>query len=106
MQYLCALLCLALLIPLNAEEMRPDLDYFPSTLHAVIFRNWDIVPHERLAKVLGTSVSALRREGGRLGLQRPKALSAEEVRRNVEIVLRRNWPVLPRQQIEQLLDFT
>src|SRR5205814_1606365 len=41
-----------------------------------------------------------------MGLAVPKALTAEEVRRNVEIVLRRNWAIFPRTQIEQLLGYT
>ena len=103
------LVCLvAVLIVGNvgAEELRPDLDYFPSRLHAVIFRNWDIVPHERIAAVLETDVATVRKCGKTMGLAVPKPLTAEEVRRNVEIVLRRNWPLLPRTQIDQLLNYS
>ncbi len=89
-----------------AEEIRPDLDYFPSRLHAAVFRNWDIVPPERLAAVLGTDLATIRNAGTTLGLSWPKPLSAEEIRRNTEIVLRRNWPLLPRSQIESLLDYS
>ncbi|MGI8965855.1 MAG: hypothetical protein ACR2H1_07165, partial [Limisphaerales bacterium] len=89
-----------------AEEIRPDLDYFPSPLHAAIFRNWDIVPLERVAAVLGTDLATLRNAGKTLGLSWPKPLSTEEIRRNVEIVLRRNWALLPRSQIEFLLDYS
>ncbi len=85
---------------------RPDLDYFPSREYAVVFRNWDIVPHERLAVVLHTDLKELRRAGKSLGLETPRALSAVEVRRNVEIVIRRNWPLVPRSQLEGLLGYT
>lgn len=87
-------------------ELRPDLDYFPSRLHAAIFRNWDIVPPERLASVLQTDVATVRRAGAAMGLTPPPPLTPEEIRRNVEIVLRRNWPLLSRSQIEALLGMT
>src|SRR6266850_25091 len=41
-----------------------------------------------------------------MGLKRPAPLTPEEIRRNVEIVLRRNWPLLPPAQIEELLGYT
>src|ERR1051325_4016724 len=85
---------------------RSDLDYFPSREYAVIFRNWDIVPHERLASMLHTDLKTLRQAGEALGLDQPPRLSPPEVRRNVEMVLRRNWWLLPRSQIEGLLGYT
>ncbi|MEO5803267.1 MAG: hypothetical protein ABIR24_07030 [Verrucomicrobiota bacterium] len=90
----------------GAEAIRPDLDYFPSRFHAAIFRNWDIVPHERLAKVLGVDASIIEKAGKELGLPKTKSLTPEEIHRNIEIVLRRNWPLFPRHQIEGLLNFS
>src|SRR3954447_18378338 len=48
-------------------EERADLEYFPSLLHAAIFRNWDIVPVERVAKVLGTEQRTLLKAGKSMG---------------------------------------
>jgi hypothetical protein len=90
----------------QCEQLSAELDYFPSRLHAAIYRNWDIVQHDRLAEVIGTDVATLEKAGKELGLKKVKPLTPEEIRRNVEIVLRRNWPLMPRQQIEQLLGFT
>src|SRR5438552_870395 len=90
----------------DANESRADLDYFPSRLHAAIFRNWDIVPHARLAAVLGTDTATIRKDGRAIGLTPPANLTPEEIRRNVEMVLRRNWPLFPRNQIEQLLAYS
>ncbi len=101
------LLCSLLIgLSLEAAPLRPDVDYFPSVPHAVIYRNWDIVPHERIAAVLGTDAKTISRAGREMGLTAPAKLSAEELQRNVEMVLRRNWPLLPRTQIEQMLGFT
>jgi hypothetical protein len=107
MKYLYALLALTFVSTrLYSEATRPDLDYFPSRVHAVIFRNWDIVPHERIAAVLETKISIIEQAGKELGLPKTKPLSQQEMRRNIEIVLRRNWALLPRRQIEGLLNFS
>jgi hypothetical protein len=99
-------LLLGVIARTGAEEIRPDLDYFPSRLHAAVFRNWDIVPRERLAQVLGTNVAAIRRMGSDLGLDFIPPPATNELRRNIELVLRRNWSVMPRPQIEKLLGFS
>lgn len=91
---------------LHSQPIRPDLDYFPSRLHATIYRNWDIVPHDRLAKVLETDVKTIHKAGKEMGLTVPEPLTTEELHRNTEIIIRRNWPLVPRQQIEGLLNFT
>ncbi|MDB6056384.1 MAG: hypothetical protein JWO95_228, partial [Verrucomicrobiales bacterium] len=88
------------------EPIRADLDYFPSRLHAFVFRNWDIVPTERIAKVLGTDVRMVGKVAKSLGLQKAEDVSAEMQRRNVEIIIRRNWPLVPREQIETLLGYS
>ena len=92
--------------PARGNVLNPDIDYFPSRLHAVVYRNWDIVSHERLGRMLGADAKAIDSVGGQLGLRPVKSPSAEESRRNVEIVLRRNWGILPRTQIEELLGFS
>ncbi len=89
-----------------AADSQPDLEFFPSRLHAAVFRNWDIVPHDRLAVVLGGDKAAVEKIGASLGLPPVRALTPEENRRNIEIILRRNWGVLPRAQIEGLLNYT
>src|SRR5215217_7473544 len=93
-------------LPSPAETLLPDIEYFPSRLHAAIFRNWDIVPHDRLASVLQCELKLLHRAGKELGLSVPPPLTSEEQRRNIEIILRRNWGLMPRAQIETLLNVT
>ncbi|MGZ4972735.1 MAG: hypothetical protein ACXWDN_08250 [Limisphaerales bacterium] len=104
-----ATLLMTVLLAMRAgagEPMRVDLDYFPSRLHAFVFRNWDIVPVERIAHVLGTDARTVGKIAKAMGLQRPERITAEMQRRNVEMVIRRNWPLVPRGQIEQLLGFS
>lgn len=100
------LMTLCATVSTRAEEISAELDYFPSRLHAFVYRNWDVVPHERIATVLQTDVATIERTGKELGLAKTKPLTAEENRRNVEIILRRNWPLVPRKQIEDLLGYS
>jgi hypothetical protein len=107
MRTLSSLMCLLFLAAnFCGAKDRPELEYFPSQLHAVIFRNWDIVPIERLARVLGTDARTLRRTGKAMGLPGPERILSEMQRRNVELVIRRNWELVPREQIEALLGYT
>jgi PAS domain-containing protein len=105
---LAAWLLLVLLTTAGAaeESTRVDLEYFPSRLHAFVFRNWDIVPVERIATVLGTNPLQVLKTGKALGLPKPEKISAEMQRRNVELIIRRNWPLVPRAQIEALLGYS
>jgi hypothetical protein len=100
------LLLLVTLHVMATEPIRPDLDYFPSRLHAFVFRNWDIVPAERIAAVLGTDVRTVGKMARAIGLQKPETITAEMQRRNVEMVIRRNWPLVPREQIDVLLGYS
>src|ERR1043166_8389864 len=98
MKTLSGLMCLLVLAAnVCCARDRPDLDYFPSRLHAVIFRNWDIVPAERLARVLRTDTRRLRIAGKAMGLPEPEHITPEMQRRNVELVIRRNWALVPRE---------
>jgi hypothetical protein len=88
------------------EPIRADLDYFPSRLHAFVFRNWGIVPVERMAETVGTDEGTLTKLGLSMGLAKPEPISPEMERRNVEMVLRRNWGLVRRAQLEKLLGFS
>ena len=52
------------ILPVGNAPEPVALPHFPSTLHAVIWRNWTLVPLARLAQVLGTSPAKLG-SGGR-----------------------------------------
>lgn len=86
-----------------------DLDYFPDRLHAFIFKNWPLVHAERLAKVLETKPANVVQIAESMGLppQDPKKiLPAWSSNRGYITVLRRNWHLLPYDQLLTLLDIT
>lgn len=84
-----------------------ELDYFPDRLHAFIFKNWSLVHAERLAKVLETKTENVVQIAESMGLspQDPKKiLPAWSSNRGYITVLRRNWHLLPYDQLLTLLD--
>lgn len=111
----CAGLCAALRepLPMNApplpEGSAPSpvpLPHFPDRLHAFVWRNWPLVPHERIAAVLGArpaEVAALARS---MGLGAPPRIPADQIRRSALTVIRRNWHLIPYPQLLQLLDWS
>ncbi len=81
------------------------LDYFPDRLHAFVFKNWPLVSVERLAKVLETEPENLIQIAKSLGLPpQEKILSDWSSSRGYITVLRRNWHLLPYEQLLTLLN--
>ncbi|MCP4644867.1 MAG: hypothetical protein GY851_30775, partial [bacterium] len=80
--------------------------HFPDRLHAFVWRNWQLVPLERMAEVVGADVEALQAIGARMGLGSPPSISRDQEERSYVTVLRRNWHLLPHDQLCAVLDWT
>ena len=80
--------------------------HFPSRLHAFLWRNWPLVPIERMAAVVGAAPDDLLAMGRRMGLPEPPLITPNQQRRSYVTVIRRNWHLLPLAQLEQLLGWT
>ncbi len=81
-----------------------DYEYFPHRQYAFVWRNWAVVPKERLAQVLNTSVENIERLATSMGLPAEQSVEPEwATTRGYITVLRRNWHLLPYEQITQLL---
>lgn len=80
--------------------------HFPDALHAFLWRNWDLVPLERLAKVLKAKPGDLLSIGKAMGLRGPKFISEDQQLRSYLTIIRCNWHLLPREQLLELLDWT
>ena len=42
-------------LPVGGEPAPVKVSHFPDRMHALIWRNWPVVPAERIAKVLATT---------------------------------------------------
>ena len=79
---------------------------FPDRLSTFVWRNWPLVPVERMAKVVGAEPSDIIQLGKEMGLPDPTPVSDSQWRRSYITIIKRNWHLLPYEQLLQLLDWT
>ena len=81
-----------------------DYDYFPHRQYAFVWRNWAVVPKDKLAEILSTSVENVEALATSMGLSATQNIEPEwATSRGYITVLRRNWHLLPYEQMMQLL---
>lgn len=80
--------------------------HFPSSLHAFVWRNWNLVPTERMAKTVQASPSQIRALAKEMRLNKEQAVSDSQWERSYLTVIRRNWHLLPKSQLLVLMDWT
>ncbi len=80
--------------------------HFPDRLHAYVWRNWTLVPQERLAQVVGASPEDVLRLGKAMGLPDPPPVDEAQMSRTYITIIRANWHLLPYEQLQALLGWT
>ena len=93
-------------LPVGPAPEALTLPHFPDRTHAVVWRNWELVPTDRIASVLGATPSQVLEVGRSMGLPDPPAVDAERRRRSYVTVIRRNWHLLPYDQLLELLGWS
>jgi len=104
-------------LPLSAEEAASALPmgsapepleaaWFPSRMHAFVWRNWALVPAARMAEVVGAKAEDLTAMAHSMGLEPARGLTEAQRRRAHLTILRRNWHLLPYDQLLTLLGWT
>ena len=83
-----------------------DVPHFPSRLHAFVWRNWELVPLERMATVVGAEPEQIRDLGHAMGLTGPPAITEDQWLRSYITIIRRNWHLLSYDQLCTLLDWS
>jgi hypothetical protein len=78
-------------------------DHFPDRLHAFVWRNWEMVSLERMAQVLDTTPEKIRDVGLAMGLPAHRTPPALYQQRGYITIIRRNWHLLPYEQLLELL---
>ena len=90
----------------NEDGRTPALEfsYFPHRQYAFVWRNWSVVEKGKLAEILGTTVENVEALATSMGLPKKQTIEKEwATHRGYITVLRRNWHLLPYEQILQLL---
>jgi hypothetical protein len=82
------------------------IPHFPDRLHAFVWRNWPLVPVDRMAKVVAARRQDLEQIAHSMGLGDPPRVSQDQQRRSYITVIKRNWHLLPYAQLLDLLDWT
>ena len=93
-------------LPVGSNPMALDFPHFPSTMHALVWRNWNLVETDRLAMVLDTSADNVRAVSASMGLPAEEKVPASYRARLYLSIIRRNWHLLPYDQLLTLLDIS
>ena len=80
--------------------------YFPNRLYEFVWRNWDLVDPKKLAKIVDASVEDVAAIAESMGLPPAAAVSPEMTTRGYVTLIRRNWHLLPYDQLLELLEMT
>lgn len=95
-------LCLAAL-PEGSAPPALNFEHFPSPLYTYVWRNWSVVPLDRMAEAIDAQPADLLALGKSMGLDDPPAVSEDQLRRSYITIIRRNWHLLPYPQLLKLL---
>jgi hypothetical protein len=80
--------------------------HFPDRVHAFVWRNWNAVEPAKLAKILETSVDQVTALAVSMGLPPAATIPPEMKTRGYITLVRRNWHLLPYEQLLELLEMT
>jgi len=90
-------------LPAASATPAIGLPHFPDRAHAFVWRNWELVGLERMAEVLGTTVDNVREAGQSMGLPPHVPPPPAYRQRGYISIIRRNWHILPYEQLLTLL---
>lgn len=80
-----------------------EADHFASRVDTFVWRNWESAELERMAEVLGTTAENVDTLGRSMGLPPHRPIGERKHKRGYVSVIRRNWHLLPYDQMMQLL---
>ena len=93
-------------LPHGEVKKALEFPHFPTRFQAVVWRNWGLVPVEKLAEVLKASPGQIEKLAADMGLTKDDSLCPIWHERGFLTIIRRNWHLLPYEQILALLDWT
>jgi hypothetical protein len=80
--------------------------HFPGRMHEFVWRNWNLVAPTKLAKIAGTSAENIAGLAESMGLPPAAEIPAEQKGRDYYMLIRRNWHLLPYDQLLELVEMT
>lgn len=91
-------------LPLGTHPQAIEFDHFPSRLHAFVWRNWNLVNVERMAKVLECTDEEVESIALSMGLEKQREVPVSYKKQMYITIIRRNWHLLPYEQLLELLE--
>lgn len=107
--FLCALTQGAVVDAILPEGSAPTpivSRHFPDRVHEFVWRNWNVVAPANLANILNTSVENVHLLAESMGLPPAGIIPPEMKTRGYITLIRRNWHLLPYEQLLTLLEMT
>ena len=80
--------------------------HFPDRLHELVWRNWGAVEPAKLAKIVGASAADVTAIAESMGLPANPAAPPQMLQRGYATLIRRNWHLLPYDQLLELVEMT
>lgn len=93
------------ILPHGSAPKAIEIPHFPTRFQAVIFRNWGMVPTDRIAAALNSTVAEVLEHARKMGLESPSN-SDIWLKRGYVSIIRTNWQLLNYEGILKLLDWT
>lgn len=87
----------------QAGKAALQVGHFPNALYALVWRNWGLVPLERMARTVGATPAQLQSIATFMGLATVDEVTTDQWERSYLTVIRRNWHLLPTEQLQELL---
>ncbi|MBQ6470375.1 MAG: hypothetical protein IJJ33_00195, partial [Victivallales bacterium] len=78
-------------LPAEGSRNAVPVPHFPAHFQAIIWRNWGLVPRERLAQVIGVDLDTLDAQAGLLGLKTDDSLTEKWLKCGYQTIIRQNW---------------
>ncbi|MBQ9875229.1 MAG: hypothetical protein IJM30_12285 [Thermoguttaceae bacterium] len=91
-------------LPPTSDRAPEPTPHFPSRVAAFVWRNWNLVDLDRAAETIGASPDDLKAIADAMGLPEYVAPKWDPARSYITIA-RRNWSLLPYEQLLTLLNF-
>lgn len=93
-------------LPVGSSPPAIVFSHFPDRLHAVVFRNWHLVAPGRIARTVGATEAQIIAMAASMGLPPARPIDERYQRQLYITIVRRNWHLLPYDQLLTLLDMT
>ncbi|MBI4581945.1 MAG: hypothetical protein HY718_19765 [Planctomycetes bacterium] len=90
-------------LPTGAAPPALIVPHFPSRVHTFVWRNWECANLDRMGEVVGATPAQVAAVGESMGLPPHRPVSDDELARSYIGIIRRNWHLLPYDQLLTLL---